>query len=191
MLEYFGGRLAAIREATAMKQSEIGSILGCSNGAFSLYERNLRQPPLSVLLLLSDRFGVSIDYLLGCLTPRPDVFADRLSEQLAAHPDKCLDRFCELLFLHPAAARVIQSGVCFPNAKVVKELAGYLACSVDFLVGLSDDPCPASVFRLKSASIPRDPYADLSPASRAILDSVAKTLRSQDDADGMEAKKGS
>lgn len=190
MLEYVGGRLAAIREATALKQSEIGTILGCSNGAYSLYERNLRQPPLSVILLMSDRFGVSIDYLLGCLTPQPHVFADRLSELLAAHPDKSLDRFCELLSLHPIAARVIPSGVCFPNSKVVKELSAYLGCSIDFLVGLSDDPCPASVFRLKSAIIPRDPYADLSPASRSILDGVADTLRRQEQSAAPEAKKG-
>ena len=79
----------------------------------------------------------------------------------------------------------------FPNIETLFRICRLLDVSSDFLVGLSDDPCPASVFRLKSASIPRDPYADLSPASRAILDSVAKTLRDQDDADGMEAKKGS
>lgn len=84
-----------------------------------------------------------------------------------------------------------ESKTSYPNIEALFRICRLLDISADYLVGLSDDPCPASVFRLKSASIPRDPYADLTPASSAILDKVAKALREQEDADLQEAKKGS
>lgn len=163
---YFGKRLSAIREALELKQAAIGEILGCSLGAFSLYELNKRQPPLSVLFRLSDRFGVSIDYLLGCFTPFPEQFSDRLSEVLAERPEKSLTKFCALVDLDPSAAKLLISGRCFPNSKVLKSLCSYLNCSVDFLIGNSDCMVPSDNVIMTSTAISRNSFDDLSPDRR-------------------------
>ena len=140
--EYFGQRLSDIREALELKQANIGDALGCSNGAYSLYERNKRQPPLSVLHNLCSKFGVSIDYLLGCFAPSPDLFADRLKEVISKRPGKSLKDFTETFDLDAATEKLLVSGVCFPSAKTLKNLCSYLSCSADFLIGLSDSMEP-------------------------------------------------
>lgn len=161
--EYLGNRLSAIREALELKQAAIGEALGCSYGAFSLYERNKRQPPLSILFNLSSKFGVSIDYVLGCLTPFPNVFSERLAEALQARPNKSLSEFCSMSELDPSSAKLLISGCCFPNSKVLKLLCQYLNCSIDFLIGASD--CmDANVPTISpSMRIPRNPLSDLTP----------------------------
>lgn len=176
--EYFGERLAAIRESLDLKQSDIGDKLGCSNGAYSLYERNKRQPTLSVLLSLCSVFGVSLDYLLGCLSPSPDLFSERLQTALARHPDKNLEEFIANIGLDKSAAKLLLSGKCFPNAKVLKNLCSYLNCSADYLIGLSDaQPQPSSIGSFLNTSTPRDPFCDLTPEQRVVIESSLKAFR--------------
>ena len=178
--EYFGKRLAAIRESLELKQSTIGDILGCSNGAYSLYERNKRQPSLSVLFNLCGEFGVSIDYLLGCFSPAPDVFAERLQDVLRARQKKSLKEFVNVFKLNEATEKLLISGRCFPNAKTLKNLCIYLDCSVDYLIGLSDSMEPSVPVSIQPLSISRSPYADLSPDHQAALDTLAETFRQQE-----------
>lgn len=176
--EYFGERLAAIREALDLKQSDIGDKLGCSNGAYSLYERNKRQPTLSVLLNLCSVFGVSLDYLFGCLSPSPDLFAERLQTALATHPDKSLEEFINDSGLEKSVEKLLLSGKCFPNAKILKNLCRYLNCSADYLIGLSDSqPQPSSIGSFLNASTPRDPFCDLTPEQRIVIESSLKAFR--------------
>ena len=176
--EYFGARLAAIREALDLKQSDIGDKLGCSNGAYSLYERNKRQPTLSVLLNLCSVFGVSLDYLLGCLSPSPDLFSERLRTLLTMHPDKNLEDFAEEIGLDKSAAKLLVSGRCFPNAKVLKGLCRYLNCSADYLTGLSDmKPNPSSIGSFLNTSTPRDPLSELDPDLRSKAEGYIDSLR--------------
>ena len=143
-LENLGSRLSAVREALGLKQSSIGDTVGCSNGAFSLYERNKRHPPLHVLYNLCELYGLSVDYLLGVFTPQPHVFAERLQNVLNKHPDKSLDEFCKIYDLDSATAGLLISGVAYPNTLVFNKLCIYFGCSADYLLGLSDTLQPAA-----------------------------------------------
>lgn len=185
--EHFGQRLAAIREALELKQSNIGDALGCSNGAYSLYERNKRQPPLSVLFNLCEKFGVSIDYLIGCFSPFPDLFAERLKETLDRREGKTLHEFAEVFDLDSSTGKLLLSGKCFPSAKVLKNLCRYLNCSADYLIGLSDsmDPPNEVPISIGITTIPRqqdDPFADLDPDLRSKAEGYLDGLRDQQNA---------
>ena len=185
--EHFGQRIAAIREALELKQANIGDVLGCSNGAYSLYERNKRQPPLSVLFNLCEKFGVSIDYLLGCFSPFPDRFAERLKEVLRKREGKTLHEFAEVFDLDASTEKLLLSGKCFPSAKVLNNLCRYLNCSADYLIGLSDAMDQPTEFPISIGitAIPRqqdDPFADLDPDLRSKAEGYLDGLRDQQNA---------
>lgn len=59
-----GERIRALRKQAGWKQAELAKRLGLSTSAIGMYENNRREPPHSVLLQLSDIFGVTTDYLL-------------------------------------------------------------------------------------------------------------------------------
>ena len=60
----FGDRLRELRKERGMQQRELGDLYNLSSSAIGSYERNLREPPLALLLQLSEYFGVSVGYLL-------------------------------------------------------------------------------------------------------------------------------
>ena len=99
--------------------------------------------------------------------------------------------FAASLGLSPVTLSHYENGKREPDLDTLCAICKTLNISADYMLGLSDLPSGQTAIRITPSTIPRDPYADLSPASRAILDSVAKTLRSQEDADALEAKKGS
>lgn len=180
-LDNLGSRLSAVREALGLKQSSIGDTVGCSNGAFSLYERNKRHPPLHVLYNLCELYGLSVDYLLGVFTPQPHVFAERLQNVLNKHPDKSLDEFCKIYDLDSATAGLLISGVAYPNTLVFNKLCIYFGCSADYLLGLSDTLQPAAEKNV--ASQKKEPEAN-AIASSSILGSLPpRNLLSDMDSD--------
>ena len=61
----FAERLKELRIEKSLGQVELAKALGVSNGIISLWENALREPKLSNLIVLSDFFKVSIDYLAG------------------------------------------------------------------------------------------------------------------------------
>ena len=58
-------RLRDLREDNGKKQSEIASLLNCTQQAYSTYERGERDIPSKVLIKLADYYNTSVDYLLG------------------------------------------------------------------------------------------------------------------------------
>ena len=63
MLRIF--RLADLRRAFGLKQSDVAQFLGIAQQQYSLYERGARTLPLRHLAALCDLYPVSADYLLG------------------------------------------------------------------------------------------------------------------------------
>lgn len=61
----FKERLRELRKSKCMTQKQIAKILHCSNTTISNYESGNNEPSFSILILLSDYFNVSVDYLLG------------------------------------------------------------------------------------------------------------------------------
>ena len=54
-----------MREDCDLKQSDIATLLKCTQSCYSLYENGQRDIPTDVLIKLANYYNVSIDYLLG------------------------------------------------------------------------------------------------------------------------------
>ncbi len=61
----FGDKLKQLREASGLKQEELGKIVNLSKATISRYEANTIEPNNETLKLIANYFNVSIDYLLG------------------------------------------------------------------------------------------------------------------------------
>ncbi len=59
-----GARLAALRKAAGMNQSQLAQLLKISNSAVGMYEQGRREPSLETLAAMAEIFGVSIDFLV-------------------------------------------------------------------------------------------------------------------------------
>ena len=57
--------LKILREEKGIGQVQLANTIGVSKGIISLWENGLREPGMFSLILLSQYFGVSIDYLVG------------------------------------------------------------------------------------------------------------------------------
>lgn len=66
-MKIFGERLKKLRINKHMTQDELGLIFTppLAQSTIGTYERGVRQPSLENLIVISEYFGVSIDYLLG------------------------------------------------------------------------------------------------------------------------------
>lgn len=60
-----GERLKKLREELKLSQLELAECLNISQQALSKWENNVTQPDIKSLIILSNKFDVSIDYLLG------------------------------------------------------------------------------------------------------------------------------
>ena len=58
-------RIRDLREDRDLKQSDIATLLKCTQSCYSLYENGQRDIPTDVLIKLANYYNVSIDYLLG------------------------------------------------------------------------------------------------------------------------------
>ena len=58
-------RIRDLREDADMTQTQIASILHCSQRVYSNYERGDLDIPTDILIKLADYHDVSVDYLLG------------------------------------------------------------------------------------------------------------------------------
>lgn len=58
-------RLKDLREDKQLKQEDIAKILTITQQQYSLYETGKREIPLSMCILLSKVYGVSLDYIAG------------------------------------------------------------------------------------------------------------------------------
>jgi transcriptional regulator with XRE-family HTH domain len=59
----FGKRLKQLREEKKMTQEELGKALGITRNAISGYENGTREPDIEKLIVLSDIFECTLDYL--------------------------------------------------------------------------------------------------------------------------------
>ena len=63
-------RIRDLREDRDLKQFEIAEYLMCDQSLYSKYEREDRELPLRLAIMLAEFYGISIDYLVG-LTDEP------------------------------------------------------------------------------------------------------------------------
>ena len=58
-------RLRELRLARKMLQRDVAKLLNVSRSSYSLYESEKVSPPLEMLIILADLYGVTLDYLVG------------------------------------------------------------------------------------------------------------------------------
>lgn len=61
----FSDRLLAVRNARGVRQTDAASAAGVSVRAYQYYEKDAKEPTLSVLTALADYFRVPLDFLCG------------------------------------------------------------------------------------------------------------------------------
>ena len=58
-------KLKEIREKTHMNKKEFAEYIGIKYTTYNNYETGIREPSSDFLILISSKFDVSIDYILG------------------------------------------------------------------------------------------------------------------------------
>ena len=58
-------RIRDLREDRDLSQEQAGEYLGCSQRAYSYYERGETDIPTAILIRMADFYEVSVDYILG------------------------------------------------------------------------------------------------------------------------------
>lgn len=61
----FGERLAQCRTKLGLSQAELSEQLNMSKSTLAMYETNKREPNLETINILSEKLGVSLDYLIS------------------------------------------------------------------------------------------------------------------------------
>ena len=61
----FNVRLKELRNEKAISQAELGKLVNVSKMAISHWEKGHSEPSIAQLIVLSDFFQVSVDYLVG------------------------------------------------------------------------------------------------------------------------------
>ena len=69
MKETFGQRFSRLRKQRGLTQEELGEKVGLSGQAVSKWENDASMPDVSLLVVLSEILGVSLDELLGKQQP--------------------------------------------------------------------------------------------------------------------------
>jgi len=59
-----GLRIATLRRAAGISQSELANMLKISPSAVGMYEQGRREPALDILAAMAEFFGVTIDFLV-------------------------------------------------------------------------------------------------------------------------------
>lgn len=62
---FLGKRLKELRIASGLTQKQLAELLGINSVTYLHYEKEQREPPLSLLADMAKFFDVSVDYLLG------------------------------------------------------------------------------------------------------------------------------
>ncbi len=62
---YLGQRLKELREEKGLTQNQLAEKLGINSVTYLHYEKEQREPPLSLLAEIAKFYGVTVDYLLG------------------------------------------------------------------------------------------------------------------------------
>lgn len=57
-------RIESLRRKKGLSQLELAKLLHVSPSAVGMYEQGRREPSISILLAMSEEFGVTIDYLV-------------------------------------------------------------------------------------------------------------------------------
>lgn len=109
-----GNRIKNVRKVLALQQTEFAKEIGISQSTISSYEKNLRNPPVSVLKQIADIYNINLDYLLNDEEP---ILLNEKVENLKLPSDKAkfFDEFCKVYNLDECAKKIIQEYLLLPQ----------------------------------------------------------------------------
>lgn len=86
-----GERLKEIREKTGMNKKEFADYIGVKYTTYNNYETGAREPASDFLILISTKFDVSIDYILGLQAEKEILHSYKLKATEYARIEKYRD----------------------------------------------------------------------------------------------------
>ena len=104
----FGQRLAQIRKARGLTQTELGARIGASQRAMHHYENKAEYPPAQKIIELAKALDMTVDELLGVAENGNDDYQNinpklakrlRMASNLPPHDLKALSTFIDALLL--------------------------------------------------------------------------------------------
>ena len=99
----FSQRFVTLRKQRKLTQEKVGELVNMSQRSVANWESGERSPSISTLIDLSEKFNVSIDYLLGC----SDVPEKQIKQPAAKDGELLQDVISRLRVLpDPALSRV-------------------------------------------------------------------------------------
>lgn len=168
--EVFVERFLELLHKSEMTKKELADYIGCSCSSISHYITEDRLPSITRLIQIADLFGVTIDYLLGTsdemhpadyndeklklsLTDMQKIFIERFQNLVETSEISQRELAEELHCSYSSVCRYLQTpakeerdGVSFvawrfPIASKIVDISNYFGCSVDYLLGRTDDIC--------------------------------------------------
>lgn len=74
-------RILSLRKTAGMSQSQLAESLNISASAVGMYEQGRRVPSLDMLILMSNIFDVSLDYLITGAEHKPSSHSEESSKE--------------------------------------------------------------------------------------------------------------
>lgn len=112
-----GNRIKNVRKILALQQTEFAKEIGISQSTISSYEKNLRNPPVSVLKTIADTYNINLDYLLNDKEP---ILLSEKVESLKSDKAIFFDEFCKVYNLDECSKKNIQDYLLLsPNDRLI------------------------------------------------------------------------
>lgn len=94
-----GTTIKQLRKENEMTQTDLANKLGLSKSNISKYENDVVDPPVDIIILLSDIFQVSTDYILGKtnIKNKAETFAAHTEEEMSEEAKAELENFKDYL----------------------------------------------------------------------------------------------
>ena len=183
----FANNLKYYMEMRHVEQSDIVSALNISASTVSDWVNGKKYPRVEAQQKLADFLGVSIVSLVGgeTVSSPNDVFSSFDFERVATlleGKNMSLGDLAAAIGLKPSALEFIKRPGAVPSTPVLYKMADALDCSVDYLLGLTDEVNPVTSQRLNSDELDLvGIYRDLNDLGQSTLMGTARGLAANPD----------
>jgi len=180
-------RLKNLRQEKNLTQTQLADIIGISRGALSLYETGKREPDYCTLQKFADFFNVSTDYLLGRNIHKKGnytkIFSKRLKQERQQRKWSILE-MSNKLDISTSQLSDYEKSLREPDLDLVAKIAKLLDISIDYLLGLSDNPKGLQPVKYTSENLTmqmilREDIHSISPEISTIIKAALKLAREQ------------
>lgn len=148
----FGNRLKTLRLSKDMTQEELGRLLGKTKNSISQYETGKREPDLETLMIISEYFNVTLDYLLGKTDDINYGELDHAVAEMVGSKISILRRtrgtsasvFEDKFLNNGYSVSDVENGDVALGINTIIEIARYFDVPVGYLTGAIENPISAN-----------------------------------------------